>query len=74
MIRLLCVVLVLLFVGAGLSGCEEDQSSEAAELGIQEGRRPASEKRPPPGPGGSGGFQEGGGDQIPEEPPAPPDN
>jgi hypothetical protein len=74
MMRLLCVLLVLLFVGAGLSGCEEDQSSQASELGIQEGRRPAkSEKRPPPGPG-DGGFKQGEDDQIPEEPPTPPDN
>ncbi|MHC4220601.1 MAG: hypothetical protein ACYSU7_19355 [Planctomycetota bacterium] len=73
MIRLLAVVLVLLFVGAGFSGCSEDQSSGAAELGIQEGRRPAkSEKRPPPGPQDSG-FQQNEEDdgQAPPEPPDP---
>ncbi len=73
MIRLLSVVLVLLFVGAGFSGCEDDQSSQASELGLKEGRRPVAEKRPPPGPG-DGGFKQGEGDEVPQDPPPPPDN
>jgi hypothetical protein len=74
MIRLLVVLLVLLFVGAGFSGCEDEQSSQASELGIQEGRRPEpSEQRAPPGPGGGGAFQQGEGTEGGEEPP-PPDN
>ena len=72
MMRLLVALLVLLFVGAGFSGCEDDQSSTAQELGVQEGRRPPpSEKRPPPGPGGGGGFEQSEDDQ---EAPPPPDN
>ncbi len=75
MMRLLLVLLVLLFVGAGVVGCEEDQSSsDAAELGIQEGRRPVkAEKRPPPGPG-TEGFQMGDNENLPEAPPTPPDD
>ncbi|MHC4079838.1 MAG: hypothetical protein ACYS15_00585 [Planctomycetota bacterium] len=74
MMRLLLALLVLLFIGAGVTGCEDDQSSQAGELGIQEGRRPApEEKRPPPGPG-DGGFKQGEDDQVPGEPPPPPDN
>jgi hypothetical protein len=74
MMRLLLVILVLLFAGAGFAGCEDEQSSDATELGIQEGRRPSKEeKRPPPGPG-QGGFQMGEDDDLPEAPPPPDDN
>ena len=72
--RLLLVLLVGLFVGAGVAGCEEDQSTDAAELGIQEGQRPKGEKRPPPGPGQDSGFKQGDDDQVPEEPPPPPED
>jgi hypothetical protein len=71
MMRLLLVLLVGLFVGAGVTGCEEDQSSEAAELGIQEGQRPKGEKRPPPGPDQGGGFEMGDEGQAPGEPSEP---
>ncbi len=77
MMRLLLVLLVVLFIGAGIAGCEEDQSSEAAELGIQEGQRPKGEKRPPPGPGTGSGFQQGDDDQVPPgtaPPPPPPED
>jgi hypothetical protein len=73
MLRLLVVLLVLLFVGVGITGCEDEQSSEASELGVQEGRRPApSEKRAPPGPSSGGGFEQSQDDQ--QEAPPPPDN
>lgn len=59
MIRLLTILLVLLFATPVLVGCTEESSTQASELGIQEGRRPVkAEKRPPPGPR-DGTFQEG---------------
>ena len=71
MMRLLLVLLVGLFFGAGIAGCEEDQSTEASELGIQEGQRPKSEKRPPPGPDSGGGFEMGDQGEVPGGAPEP---
>jgi hypothetical protein len=68
--RLLVVLIVLLFAGAGFTGCSDDQSSDASELGIQEGQRPKGEKRPPPGPP-QGGFQQG--EDTDDAPPESPD-
>ena len=61
--RLLGLLLVLFALGAMevvLTGCQEESSGAAEELGIQKGRRPEKkEQRPPPGPGDGGSFEQG---------------
>ncbi len=60
LVMLLIVVFALGLVTVGTTGCEEQSTgTAAADLGVQEGRRPKDkEKRPAPGPQESG-FQEG---------------
>ena len=60
MIRLLTVLLIMLLATPMLVSCgDEEASTQADELGIQEGKRPEKAvQRPPPGPRDSG-FESG---------------
>ena len=73
MMRITMLLSVLLVAGIVMPGCEESTSSSAAaDMGVQEGRRPkAKDQRPPPGPA-EGSFQEGDDDQVPEDKPDEP--
>ena len=66
--RLLGLLLVLFALGATVTlvtGCSEDSSGAADELGVQKGRRPEkSEQRAPPGPGDGGSFEQGEGEST----------
>ncbi len=61
--RLLGLLLVVFALGATVvlvTGCSDDSSGAADELGIQKGRRPEkTEQRAAPGPGDGGSFEQG---------------